>query len=410
MVVALLVLMLFTAAGVAFIAVTKSEKQIAGNQRSSSQAMYAAESGLSEALARMNNPNDPAYIGTSTPSPGWGCYVVAANGASALDPDRANEAADGLDNDGNGLVDDSGEHYPEILSAQAALGHRAEYPYVRLSMRTQGGAFVRFGDADHDPLTPPVENMNVGLPVLDLSAKGAQGNANKVVEAVAYRHPLVEAISTVWAGGKLKMNGNAFLIDGHDHDIDAPFDTIAGAAPVPGIMTEGVTTDAGMSLGQEDNVLGSGGMGSVVQSPVSYDFNEIWATVQPMADVTLPAGTSLSSSSPDIGTNATPKLTVAQGNLTINGTWTGSGILVVNGNLSMAGGSQFTGIVVCLGDVSLAGGGPADVARIVGSVIYQGTIVDNSSYGGSARVYYSSAAVNNANILGRYQIAWWHER
>jgi len=410
MVVALLVLMLFTAAGVAFIAVTKSEKQIAGNQMSSSQAMYAAEAGLSEALARMNNSNDPAYIGTATPTPGWGRYVVAQNGASAGDPDRALQAADGFDNDGNSLVDDSGEHYPEVLSAQAAMSERVGYPYVRVTFKTQGNALVRFGDVDHDLMTPPVENLTVGAPVLDLSAHGERGNANKTIEAVAYRYPLVDVNAAVWAGGQLKLNGNAMLIDGHDHDVAAPFDTIAGAPAVAGIMTEGPTSDADLGSGQADNVLGTGGDGSVVQSPTTYDFDGIWSTIAPIADVTLPGGTTLSSSSPEYGTLANPKLTVVNGNLDVNGTWSGAGILVVNGNLRMTGGSTFSGIVVCLGDVSLAGGGPADVARIVGGIIYQGTVIDNSSYGGAARVYYSSAAVDAALLLSRYQLAWWRER
>ena len=410
MVVALLVLMLFTAAGVTFIAVTKSEKQIAGNQMSSSQAMYAAEAGLSEALARMNNPSDPAYIGTATPTPGWGRYVVEAAGASASDPDRPLAAADGLDNNGDGLVDEPGEQYPEVTSAQAGMSDKIGYPYVRVRYKTQGSNVVLFGDADHNPLTPLTENLAVGAPVLELVAHGTRGTANKTVEAVAYRYPILDVNSAVWAGGELKMNGNAFLIDGHDHDASAPFDTIAGASPVAGVMTKGAVTDAPIIAGQADNVLGTGGNGSIVQSPMTYDFDGIWSTVAPIADVTIPGGTTLTAASPSAGTLANPKITVVNGNLSISGTWSGAGILVVNGNLNMTGGCEFDGIVVALGDVKLAGGGPADVARIVGGLIYQGTIIDNSSYGGACRVYYSSAAVNAALLLSRYQLAWWHER
>ncbi|HET9951052.1 MAG TPA: pilus assembly PilX N-terminal domain-containing protein [Candidatus Eisenbacteria bacterium] len=410
MVVALLVLMLFTAAGVTFVAVTKSEKQIAGNQMSSSQAMYAAEAGLSEALARMNNPNSPAYIGTSTPTPGWGRYVVEAAGASAADPERPAAASDGLDNDGDGVVDNTGERYPEVNSAQAGMTDRIGYPYVRVRYKTQGTNVVRFGDQDHNPLTPPTENLTTGTPVLELVARGTRGNANKTVEAVAYRYPLLDVNSAIWAGGELKMNGNAFLIDGHDHDATAPYDTIAGSAAVPGIMTKGAVTDAPIIAGQGDNVLGAGGNGSIVQSPVTYDFDGIWSTVAPIADVSLPGGTSLTAASPSLGTPANPKITAVDGNLSISGTWSGAGILVVNGNLQMTGGCEFNGIVVALGDVSLAGGGAADVARIVGGLIYQGTMVDNSSYGGACRVYYSSAAVNSALLLSRYQLAWWRER
>jgi len=406
MVVALLVLMLFTAAGVTFIAVTKSEKQIAGNQMSSSQAMYAAEAGLSEALARMNNPADPAYVGPANAKVGWGLYLVESGGSSSLDPDLPAEQKDGLDNDGDGIVDNAGEHYPEVKSAQADL----KYPYVRVRFKTQGTDLVLFGDGDDDALTPPTENLKNGAPVLELAAHGAQGTANKMIDAVAYRYPLLDVNAAVWAGASLKMNGNALLIDGHDHEATAPYDTIAGAPAVAGIMTEGPTTDVDLSSGQADNVLGASGDGSVFQSPMTYDFNKLWSTIAPLAETVVPGGSSLTGSSPTLGTMADPMITCVNGNLKVSGTWSGAGILLVNGNLEMGGGAQFKGVVVVMGDVNIAGGGPADVAHIMGGLIYQGTVIDANTYGGAARVYYSSAAVNNANLLSRYQLAWWHER
>ncbi len=410
MVVALLVLMLFTAAGVTFVAVTKSEKQIAGNQLSSSQAMYAAEAGLSEAIGRMNNPNDPDYIGTPTPSPGWGRYLVSEKDVSKVDPNWAVTEKDGLDNDGDAVADNADERYPEELSQAPIRDKNVQYPYVRVTYKTQGTDLVLFGDHDANSLTPPAENIKFGAPVLELEARGDRGNASKTIEAVAYRYPLLDVNSAIWAGGSLKMNGNAFLIDGNDHEPTAPFDTIPGASPVPGIMTEGPTSDAELSLGQEDNVLGAGGEGSVTQSPITYDFDGLWATIAPIADVTLAGGTSLTSASPAIGTMADPKITAVNGNLKVQGTWTGAGILIVNGNLDIGGGCSFAGIVLVLGDVKCAGGGPADVARIVGGLIYQGTVIDDNSYGGACRVFYSSAAVNNSLLLSRYQLAWWRER
>jgi hypothetical protein len=107
---------------------------------------------------------------------------------------------------------------------------------------------------------------------------------------------------------------------------------------------------------------------------------------------------------------ANPKFTLVDGNLSVNGTWNGAGIIVVKGNLSMGGGSQFKGIVVVLGDVKYTGAGPADVAHVVGALIFQGTVVDDSSVGGAGRLYYSSSAVNNALTLSRYTLAMWRER
>src|SRR5512144_3079991 len=78
MVVALLVLMVLTTAAVAYVAVTKSEKQIAGNSVIATQALYAAEAGITEGLHRMAYPAEStSYIGPAgVPAAGWGRYIV----------------------------------------------------------------------------------------------------------------------------------------------------------------------------------------------------------------------------------------------------------------------------------------------------------------------------------------------
>jgi len=412
MVVALLVLLVLTAAGVAYVAVTKSEKQIAGNSMIATQALYAAEAGITEGLHRMSFPAESTnYIGPSgSPVAGWGRYIVISSGSSAVDPGGPALATDGMDNNGNGQVDEAGERYPEVLTKQTVDANVLRYPYVRVAYKTQGGQLVRFGDADANPATPPAENLTNGAPVLQVTARGRRGNADKTLDAEAVRFPLIQVESSLWAGGPLDFNGNAFVVDGHDHYATSPYDTIPGAATTPGILTLGPTTDATLTLNQTDNVLGSGGDGSVQQSTFTYDFNQIWAQISAIADYSFSGNQNFSSSDPTYGTLTSPKVTVVNGNLACQGTWNGAGILVVNGNLSMGGGCQFQGIVVALGDVSLAGGGAADLAHIVGGLIYQGTMIAGSSVGGAANVFYSSAAINSAQLVSRYTLSWWRER
>ena len=412
MVVALLVLMVLTTAAVAYIAVTKSEKQIAGNSMISTQAMYAAEAGITEGLHRMAYPAESTtYIGPAgIPTAGWGRYIVLVAGASALDPNRGALASDGMDNDEDGLIDEPGERYPEVLTKQTLNANTLRYPYVRVEYKTQGGNLVLFGDADNDPSTPPVENFIKGAPVLRITARGRTGNADKTLEAEAVRFPLIQVESAIWAGGHLNVGGNALFVDGHDHAATAPYDTLTGAAPTPAIMTLNASADVALAQNQEDNVSGEGGDGSVQQSPYTYDFNSLYNQMSQMADYSFTGSQSFTSSSPSYGSYTNPKVTVVNGNLSCGGNWSGGGILIVNGNLSMGGGCQFTGVVVCLGDVSIAGGGPSDVAHVLGGLIYQGTIVNGSSIGGSADVYYSSQAVNAAQTLGRYTLSWWRER
>ena len=412
MVIALLVLMVMTSVGVAYVAVTKSEKQIAGNSMTATQAMYAAEAGIAEGLHRMAFPAESTnYIGPAgLPTAGWGKYIVLASGASLLDPDGAALATDGLDNDGDTFVDESGERYPEVLTKQAISPDALRYPFVRVEYKTQGAQLLRYGDHDYDPTTPPEENLVKGAPMLRITASGRRGSAAKTLEAEAVRFPLVSVVSAIWAGGPLGFNGNSFLIDGHDHAAPAPHDTIAGAPPVPAIITEGPTSDANLSGNQLDNVTGEGGDGSVQQSTFTYDFVQLWNQLAGMADFKDAGPLTYGSGTPTHGSLTDPKVTLVDGGLSINGTWQGAGILMVNGNLSMGGGCTFKGIVIATGDVSLSGGGPADVARIVGGIIYQGSLVNASTAGGSGRVFYSSEAVNSALTLNRYTLAWWRER
>jgi hypothetical protein len=412
LVVSLLVLMVLTSLGVAYVAVTKSEKQIAGNSMRASQALYAAEAGLAEGLHRMAFPAESLnYIGPAgLPTAGWGRYIVIASGASLLDPGRSALLSDGLNNDGDGFTDEPNETYPEVLTRQTINADALIYPFVRVAYKTQGTQLVRFGDADQNPSTPPVENPTHGAPVLKLTASGRRGSAAKTLEAEAVRFPIINAAAPLWCGGQLGLNGNAFIVDGHDHYPTSPYDTIPGAPPVPAILTEGPASDVEMAANQADNITGEGGNGSVQQSPFTYDFNQIQTQLTGMADYSFTGPLNFGSSTPTYGTLANPKVTVVNGNLSVNGTWMGGGILFVNGNLAMGGGCQFQGIVVATGDVTITGGGPADVARILGAIIYQGTMVDNSTVNGSGRVWYSSQAINSALNVSRYTLSWWRER
>lgn len=115
LVIALLILFLLTSVGISYLAMTKGDKQIAGNQLAASQAFANAEAGISEALVRMSNPNDAGnYIGQpiGAYTAGWGIYIVNSGGAQSLDPQYDATTSDGRDNDGDAAVDESSEHYP----------------------------------------------------------------------------------------------------------------------------------------------------------------------------------------------------------------------------------------------------------------------------------------------------------
>jgi len=241
MIVALLVLFLLTTLGISYVAVTKGDKQIAGNQMTAAQAFEYAEAGISEALLRMSDANDVSgtYIGelAGTVSPGWGKYIVNDPGNSGLDPQYNATLSDGLNNNANASIDEASEHYPETGSKQStmALASKLDYPWVKVRYKLNGANQVLyFGDHDNNPVTPPQENLVAGVPELIVTAAGRKGLGAKTVTVEAVKWPLPPVPGSVYAEGNMNFNGNSFYIDGHDHNPTAPYDTVAGATPLPG--------------------------------------------------------------------------------------------------------------------------------------------------------------------------------
>jgi len=418
LVVVLLVLFLLTSLGISYVAVTKGDKQIAGNQMISSQAFENAEAGISEVLYRMSDPNagTTIYIGepTGTVTPGWGRYVVNDPGNSGLDPEYNRTTTDGLDNNGNAAVDESSEHYSEKGSKQGslAISNKLDYPWVKVRYKlNSANQVVLFGDHDNNPSTPPRENLVRGVPKIIVTAAGRRGAANKVVTVEAVKWPLPPMPGSVYTEGPMTFGGNAFYIDGHDHDYTAPYDTIAGAAPLPGIATPNDPTTIATALGgqQDDNVQGSGSDPSVQSSNVNLDVQAIANAWSQMADITLVGDQNNPSTAGWGNVNAIPqpdlKVVHIQGDLDISGNMSGAGVLVIDGNFKMGGTINWNGIVVVLKDVDVVGGG--NVKNIVGGLVVQGTLSGQTTVNGNISVLYSSAMIAKLNALTKYEVSSW---
>jgi hypothetical protein len=413
MVVALLILFLMTSLGISYVAVTKGDKQIAGNQMTAAQAFEHAEAGISESLLRASNPKVglPTYIGEDPPgaNPGWGRYIINDPGNSGLDPQYNATTSDGLDNNGNAAVDESSEHYPETGSMQwnLPLASKLDYPWTKVRYKLNGAnQILLFGDHDNNPTTPPRENTVRGFPELIITASGRKGVGSKTVTVEAVKWPLPPMPGSVYAEGDMNFAGNSFYIDGHDHDFTAPYDTISGATPVPGISSPNNAGPIAGSLtsGQEDNVLGSGGEPSVQTSPLNLDIAAIAAGWTQIADVTY-VGNQNNPPTDEWGTVDDLKVVHIAGDLDVSGTSTGSGVLVIDGNFQMGGTFNYNGIVIVLGDLDVVGGGNAK--QVVGGVMVQGTVSGSSNVNGNVTIVYSSAMINQLYSLTRYEISSW---
>jgi type IV pilus assembly PilX-like protein len=418
LVIALLVLFLLTSLGVSYIAVTKGDKQVAGNQLTSSQAFSNAEAGISEALLRMSYPNvTPASTFPGWPTelpvgnyhPGWGRYIVTSPGNSALDPQYNATLTDGLDNDLDAAVDEASEHYPEMISMQNGLSltSQLDYPWVKIRYKLNGAnQIVLFGDDDNNPLTPPKENLVRGVPVILITSAGRRGTGQKIVTVEAVKWPLPPTPGSVYTEGPMSFNGAAFYVDGHDHNYTAPFDTIPGAASLPGISTTNTTTSITNNLTpqQSDNVLGSGTDPSVATSPVNLDLVSMASQWDAMADITL-NGTQTNPSTVGWGTVSpmSPKIVHIAGDLHESGIASGCGVLVIDGDFTLSGSFSWYGVVIVLGNVTVTGGG--NTKQIVGALMVQGGI--GSALNGNIKCLYSSAMISQLTALTRYQVESW---
>ncbi len=411
MIVALLILFLLTALGISYVAVTKGDKQIAGNQMTSAQAFANAEAGISEVLLRMSDASSAAYIGEAvgTTSPGWGKYIVNDPGNSGLDPQYNATLTDGLDNDLDGAIDEAGERYPETGSKQStlALSSKLDYPWVKVRYKRNGANQVLlFGDADNNPVTPPVENLVRGVPELIVTSAGRRGVGAKTVTVEAIKWPLPPVPGSVYTEGNMNFNGNAFYIDGHDHAPTAPYDTLTGAATLPGISSpnNAAPIASALTAQQVDNVQGSGADPSVRTSSLNLDLPAIAASWAQIADVNYLGATS----NPDMstwGTMASLKVVHVAGDLTITGNGSGAGVLIVDGDFHLGGTVNYNGIIIVLGNVDIQGGGNAK--NIVGGMMVQGTLSGTTNVAGNVKVMYSSAMINQLYSLTRYKISSW---
>jgi hypothetical protein len=416
LVVALLVLFLLTALGVSYVAVTKGEKQIAGNQLVGTQAFENAEAGISEALRRMSDPSETVFpnnyfIGQQPGAytAGWGKYLVTDPGNSGLDPDVTVTATDGLDNDVDAATDEASERYPETGSKNGlvAASNRLDYPWVKVRYKlNSANQIVYFGDHDNDPTTPPRENLVRGIPVIIVTADGRKGVGNKTVTVEAIKWPLPPVPGSVYTEGQMSFAGNSFLIDGHDHDYTAPYDTVAGAPPLEGISTPNDPTDISSQLNaqQGNNVLGSGGEPSVGSSDVNLDLVAMADAWSQVADITL-TGNQNNPSTTGWGTVNDLKIVHIAGDLMLSGTTSGAGVLVIDGDFSMGGTFNWNGIVLCLKDVDVVGGGNAK--QIVGALMIQGSLNGDSNVNGNVKLLYSSAMISKLNSLSQYEISSW---
>ena len=361
---------LMVAGGTMLFAVVR-ERALNEQLAAEASADDAAASGAHDALALL--ALDPGYTGS---------YVLAVDGHVANVSVTA-WLGDGVDNDGNGLVDDAAEADWSTITAEGVVNGAAT--------GGQGGATDGSG----------------GL--LDAPRREARAT----VQAIAwFEHLTVPAAQSFYCHdpeADWNFIGTAFLISGHDINPDG---TTGGAASIPGIGTPGNTVSITKQLGstQKGRVKGQGKFPSV-RKVVSIDVDSLLEDWEPHATVRYdgPLDT-LGDVKLGDRTELQPQVTHAKGDLKLTGTTTGCGILLVEGNLEVTGALDFAGLVVVGGNTTFKPGSNKQV--IWGALATIATVTgEDIQIGGDATIQYSSSVLSTVgDSLSGLRLKSWTQR
>ncbi len=250
------------------------------------------------------------------------------------------------------------------------------------------------------------------------TALGPNGERNVVVANVSRSNVPLTAPGAIYlatnAPTDATFNGNAFMIDGNDHDYNGG----AGpAAPVPGIATRSDAntqeTLGSMNGQQLDNVQGLGfsygppivpSVGTYPAAPSIDQMNRFIDDLLNRTGVVNYTDDKINGNQ-TFGTTSTPQIThfTSSSGVTIkaNGGATGAGIMIVEGDLTIQGTLQFKGLVLVRGRTNVAN--DPSQTEITGNATVYGSLWTqdvNLRVGGSAIAYYSSNALQLANQVG----------
>jgi hypothetical protein len=334
-----------------------------GGPTAAGTARLRAEAGVQAALARLDARGgslDPG-LAAATAFPGWGLYLVTREGASADDAGGMGTATDGLDNDGDGAVDEPGERWPEVVLSRDALGGAT---WVRLSFarNDSAGPALRYGKPDSNE--PPAVNTTSGWPVVEIAALGESRDRRETVVVRATRPPFpLPAAPLITISDRVSFGSVFFLVSGLDWD---PADnTVLPSASVPGILTAGSPDSiiARLNSQQRNNVEGTSGYPSVFRLQPVPDLDALAAAFAGRADRTVNPGELYGL---PWGTLDAPEIVHVAGSFLPDAPVTGAGILVVDGDLALSSGFRWTGAILVRGGANLVGSGYG--AHVFGTV------------------------------------------
>ena len=421
LIITLMILFAISTIGMTVASVSTMDLKISGNQRSTTQALFAAVAGLNETIHRLTLPTPTtvtvggwtgdASIGDSEPyDPNWTMLLY-------LDSPASVPAGSGSVHTTGTIQDLSGDfiEYSASTGTDQVLTIRHKWIDRNSDSVRDQNEIVRY-----DPFAVPPENFVSGNPVEVITVTGRSGSGASVIQAeVSRKRAYVRTLGALYVDKAIRLTGSCAFC-GHDHDIDTPVGTVITK---PGAASGGSSGKGGSGAGMvlcDSYHLASGHLPGVTttgddvktqgsadvkgypipvnQSPSNpfYSLSQTIGMPQDGVDRLLQGADNKSIKSPLNG------ITYINGNATINSNLTGEGLLYVTGDLHAAGNFVYKGLIYVEGDVHLTGS-----PWILGSMIVRGTSDFNFS-AGNAAILYSSEALMRAldNSMPVIMLSW----
>jgi len=110
-----------------------------------------------------------------------------------------------------------------------------------------------------------------------------------------------------------------------------------------------------------------------------------------------PTGCTVANCISSLGTDANPKVTVVDGDLTLSGATSGAGILLVTGTLTYSGNFSFDGIVMAIGEGHIIANGGGN-GQFNGAVVIAHIGDDSGCASGTSPCYKTNPVEANLNL------------
>jgi hypothetical protein len=409
-VITLMMLLAMGLVAAALIGMSSSDMRIAGYDRRGTQAQFAAEAGVQEALHRMalrvgdevtvnGDTFDPAIADTNNAfDPNWEIRIYKPSGTTPTSADA------------------SVAYTPTVQSGSSGLNYfGGEDDFIRITHKWTDRDGDTVADADeivrYDPNRIPPENFDDGFPVNVVEVQGQRGESVRRVRVETTRFPFTpNVLAAVTSDGPVDIRGNV-KICGQNHDIDTPvgrhLETKPPCSPdsdePDGHLPAVTTTGDDISTSGSSSLLG---FPTVTDSSSSNPFytlaQALGVTEAVMEDVLVNADHfSATEGSPLDG------LTFVDGDATDGEKFSdieGSGLLYVTGNLDISGDLVWRGLIYVEGDLTVEGN-----PWIVGGIIVRGKSEATKTTGTSSILYSREALLRALENLFPYTILSWKE-